>query len=148
MSQPPAERVNLLGAHDVHPAIGEDLVLFVHDAWVSQVSRAASMVSAFSEDSVSGLLSPMSGCADFEGFGCFLRSYYNEMGGAFMVTEGASCFDQTHRVMAAASVDPNGADRGEVFMFKQQPDGSMSRALSPEGATLAAGLHPVTMECD
>jgi len=147
LSVAPAERTNLLGAHSVHPVVGEDLLLFVHDAWVTSRSTAASMVSAFSEASA-GVMSPMTGCDEFEGFGCFLRSYYQQTAGRHMVTEGASCLDQGRKVIAVASIDPNGSDRGEVFFYQQEEDGSMTRLLSAEGSSLAAGLHPVTMECD
>lgn len=147
LSVPPADRTNLLSAHSVHPVVGEDLVFFVHDAWAESINRAASMVSAFVEGEA-GPLSPTNGCEDFSGFGCFLRSHYQQQPGGYLSTEGASCLDQGRRVLAVASVDPSSESRGELFFFQQEQDGSMTRLLNAEGSTLAAGLHPVTMECD
>ena len=141
----PADRVNLLGGFRVTPSIGENLVLFLHDAWNGIGSTA--MVSALAEGA-NGALEMLPACQDFEGFGCFFRSYLNNNPSIYQRTDGGACFDQTHRVYVGTSVDSGREDDpGQVFFFSIDAMGNMSRLLSDEGRTHTASSFPFMAVC-
>ena len=146
VSVEPAERVNLLDAYKAIPVIGEPLTLFVHDAWSAMVSSSQGMVSVMREADGRVEMSPA--CAEFEGFGCYLRPHSNMSALGWGRTEGAACFDATHRVVSVMTIDPNGEERGGLMTFKLNAEGAMSRFLSAEGNTLTSGVYPISAVCD
>jgi hypothetical protein len=117
-------------------------VFLVANTW----NGTASSTLVLSMDATSLALG--TGCADFEGFGCFFRSYSNGSPGTYLQTDGAACVDPDHRVIVGTSFDTSDeADPGNVLLFSYDLSGGMQPWISAEGNNPTAGSLPVGAVC-
>jgi hypothetical protein len=141
-SLPPQERPNLLGAYTPAPDPYTGDVYFVADAWNGNMSTA--MAVPMRADG----LAPATACADYEGFGCFLRSHYQGAPSSYVQTDGAACFDATHRVLVTTSYDVyNPQDPGMVHLFASDDELDLQAVLPEGGGNLRAGGLPIGVGC-
>ena len=115
VSIPPQDRVNLLGGYIAVPVIGQPFIFFVSLAWNSFF--ATTLVSLMEEFEETGILTNLGGCGDFEGFGCFYRSFYNQQpSSTYYLTDGAACVDQNAQVFAGAGIMED--ENAQIFFYK------------------------------
>ena len=145
VSIPPQDRVNLLGGYIGVPILGEPFIFFVSLAWNGFM--ATTLVSLMEEVEETGVISNRSGCEDFEGFGCFYRSFYNEQpGSTYYQTDGAACLDQNFQVFAGAGILED--ENAQVFFYKYDLEtGGMTPWISQEGRTLVTRPYPLHLGC-
>jgi hypothetical protein len=138
----PADRPNLLDGFMAVPdpaTGGAFLVASAHDGVMSQ-SLVIPMTSEL------GIMAG-AGCGDFEGFGCWYKTYYGGNPGYNQLTDGAACYDAAHQVFVGTSYDPNDDEsNGSLHLYKVNGD-SMSPFLDADGDTITSGLLPVAAVC-
>lgn len=135
------DRPNLLDGYGIALDQESGDVFMLGAAWNGM--RASAIALNLEGDS----LSLQTGCNDFEGFGCYLRSYQGGTAGAYLGTDGALCYDSTHKTVVATSIAIAEDEPGQVHFFSVAADRSMTNLLSEEGATLPAGVVPVASVC-
>lgn len=141
VDKPVEERPNLLDAFRVVPDSKTGNAFLVANAWNG--SSATSLVLP-----LDGELKPGAGCGDWEGMGCWYRSWFEGNPGFHQITDGAACLDPTHRVFVGTTYDVyNEEDPGSVVFFRYENDLSMSPWLGDGGTTMAAGSLPVAAAC-
>ena len=142
LSVAPTDRITIWSTWHAIPVIGTPRMLLVYSEGPS--SRA--MVTPLEE--VDGAIALLEGCGEYEGFGCYYRSYAENRPIGYQLTDGGSCFDQTHKVFVGTSVDriDEGAN-GWAFFFRLYTDGTMERVLSEAGSHHGVNAYPVTAEC-
>lgn len=141
VDKPVEDRPNLLDAFQVVPEPGTGNTFLVANAWNGTAS--SSLVIPLDPQ-----LSPATGCADWEGMGCWYRSWFNGNPGFHQVTDGAACLDRSHRVFVGSTYDVyNEEDPGSVLFFHYQEDLTMTPWLADGDKTLAAGSLPVAAVC-
>jgi hypothetical protein len=142
VDQPVELRPNLLDAYVVNSDPYTGTVVFTTAAW-SGKSANAMMIGMDSS------LQVKPGCAEFEGFGCFYKQYYeNQWKDWYQISDGASCLDYTHKVAVGTSYVPESeVDPGQVFFFKYDDSGNLSRMVPFSGGAVLAGGLPITALC-
>ena len=111
---PIADRPNLLDAYG--PQVDHKLraVFLPADAYAPEISFSSAIVVP-----MTSLSQVAPACGDFEGFGCFYRSYFNGVASAYKATDEASCVNSTHRVYIGTSYDViNEEQQGSVHAYK------------------------------
>ena len=139
---PPADRSNLLDGFVAVPdptTGGAFLVASAHDGLMGQ-SLVIPMTPAL--DVPAG-----AGCGDFEGFGCWYKTYYGGNPGSNQLTDGAACYDAAHQVFVGTSYDVNDDESpGSLHLYKVDGN-AMTPFLDADGDTITSGLLPVAAVC-
>lgn len=117
-------------------------VFLVANTW----NGNASSTLLVSMDAATLALGP--GCDDFEGFGCFYRSYFDGSPGVYLQTDGATCVDPAHRVVAGTTYDTlNEENPGSVVFFRYDLSGGTQPWITAEGRNPTAGSLPIGAVC-
>jgi hypothetical protein len=143
VSLPTTERAQLLGGFVAIPMIGEEFLLFISYAW--RGSSIAAMVNFMQDDGTN--ISHLPACDDYESFGCFYTSYYNDMPSSYNhFTDGPGCVDQRYGIFAGAGLEDD--ENSQLFLFKiNRETGTMRPFLSETGRNLSTSQYPVELSC-
>jgi len=138
---PGDQRQNLLDAYVPALDLETGNLFMSADTWNGSASTA--IVAAFTGTT----LALATGCDDFEGFGCFVRSYTSGTPSTFLRTDGATCVDWTHSVVVATSVATKEIDPGQAHFMSYDGALGMSAWLPAGGGNTVIGSLPVSAVC-
>jgi hypothetical protein len=138
---PVEDRPNLLDAFVALPDVFTGGLFLLADAWNGTGPSAIAI-------SMDPLLDVVASCGAFEGFGCWVQSWFGGNAGSHLRTDGAACLDTTHKVLVASSIDAyNEEDPGYLHFFRYDANLALEPWLTAEGGNVKAGALPVALAC-